>query len=916
MSESLAIVPSPEMDFRERNKEEFGFPYKFSIVMAVYNVEPFLREAVDSVLAQDIGFEENVQLILVDDGSQDCSGAICDEYKEQFPNNILVIHKENGGVSSARNEGLKYAEGRYLNFMDSDDQFTSNVLSRVYSFFVEHEEETDLVTIPLDFFDAQTGAHWQNGKFKKGTRVLDLYWDYQSTIMFVNASFFVNHVKGKIDFDSHLVCGEDIKVLLTVLIDKMKLGVVTGCKYMYRRRSAGEVSLIQSSKTKRGWYFDYFTYLVDWAIEFYQEKFGFLPAFLQYELLCDLQWRFGQVYDMSEVLTEEEIEQYKKRLFESLRHFDDRYILEQYMIWDEHKWYMLSKKYGRLPTLIERQSNVIVSFGNTKLKSFADQYSKIEFIQLENGILTIEGFSKVFGVQVSTRIDPYLKVNDELIPCETLERESINEYRFEELIFRGISFRASVPLDITCEEYRIQFVLKYGVSEVVRRDIRYGRFSPVSNVYRNAYYYQDGWAFQVKGNAIRISRCGRKGLFQKERDFLKELRNSPRESDQKAAKARIAYHILKRMVKKPIWLVSDRINKADDNGEAFFRYLNEHHAKEIDSYFVISKDNPDFERMSKIGKVVDHLSFKHKLLYLLCEANISSQADYITDNPFQGFLNPYRDIMVKHRFVFLQHGVTKDDISGWVNRYNKNISCFVTAARPEWESIVNGTYFYPSKNIALTGFPRFDRLYHNEQKRITLMPTWRKYLADGLNAGTGIWIFGEKFFKSSYYQFYCDLLSHPRLLAAAREQGYKICFMPHPTIQPHLKLFHLPKEITVCGIDTSYRDIYAQSNLVVTDFSSAVFDFAYLRKPVLYTHFDKEEFFKGEHVYTQGYFDYERDGFGEVEYNLESTVDRLVEYMENGCQLKDKYRKRIDNFFAFNDKNNCQRVYEMIRRDI
>ena len=98
MSESLAIVPSPEMDFRERNKEEFGFPYKFSIVMAVYNVEPFLREAVDSVLAQDIGFEENVQLILVDDGSQDCSGAICDEYKEQFPNNILVIHKENGGV--------------------------------------------------------------------------------------------------------------------------------------------------------------------------------------------------------------------------------------------------------------------------------------------------------------------------------------------------------------------------------------------------------------------------------------------------------------------------------------------------------------------------------------------------------------------------------------------------------------------------------------------------------------------------------------------------------------------------------------------------------------------------------------------------------------------------------------------------
>ena len=65
-------------------------------------------------------------------------------------------------------------------------------------------------------------------------------------------------------------------------------------------------------------------------------------------------------------------------------------------------------------------------------------------------------------------------------------------------------------------------------------------------------------------------------------------------------------------------------------------------------------------------------------------------------------------------------------------------------------------------------------------------------------------------------------------------------------------------------------------------------------------------------MYTKGYFDYERDGFGEVEYDLESTVDRIIEYMENGCQLKDKYRERIDKFFAFNDQNNCQRVYEKI----
>lgn len=109
------------------------FPFEFSVVMAVYNVEPFLREAVDSLIAQNFGFEK-IQLIMVDDGSTDGSGAICDEYAERYPDNVMVIHKENGGVSLARNEGLKYIQGRYINFMDADDKLGSKVMSIVYKF--------------------------------------------------------------------------------------------------------------------------------------------------------------------------------------------------------------------------------------------------------------------------------------------------------------------------------------------------------------------------------------------------------------------------------------------------------------------------------------------------------------------------------------------------------------------------------------------------------------------------------------------------------------------------------------------------------------------------------------------------------------------------------------------------------------
>ncbi|MBP5631838.1 MAG: CDP-glycerol glycerophosphotransferase family protein [Clostridia bacterium] len=73
-----------------------------------------------------------------------------------------------------------------------------------------------------------------------------------------------------------------------------------------------------------------------------------------------------------------------------------------------------------------------------------------------------------------------------------------------------------------------------------------------------------------------------------------------------------------------------------------------------------------------------------------------------------------------------------------------------------------------------------------------------------------------------------------------------------------------------------------------------------MKKPIIYFQFDFDEFFSGDHMCKKGDFDYERDGFGEVEYDLDSVVDRIIEYMKNDCRLKPEYLERIDNYFAFN----------------
>ena len=88
-------------------------------------------------------------------------------------------------------------------------------------------------------------------------------------------------------------------------------------------------------------------------------------------------------------------------------------------------------------------------------------------------------------------------------------------------------------------------------------------------------------------------------------------------------------------------------------------------------------------------------------------------------------------------------------------------------------------------------------------------------------------------------------------------------------------------------------------------------DFAYLKKPVIYCQFDKDQFFS-THTVTRGYFEYERDGFGEVCYDLDAAVSLLCEYMDKGCEIKNEYKERIENTFVFTDKNNCKRILDEI----
>ena len=228
-------------------------PPKFSVIVPVYNVSRFLEKCIHSVLAQTY---QDYELILVDDGSTDESGTICDRYAEEAPR-IKVIHKKNGGLSDARNAGLEVATGDYYYFLDSDDYIAENLLEKTvtmleekkvdmvvfgYKKVLETGEETDSVT----FLDREYAIKGEREKYNYFVHVLLQYyqgweaWDrvYKGDIIRSHNLRFVDNDK---------IFAEDLLFLMMYLLHAESIVGIKDQLHFYLTREES----IMDVKSKR-----------------------------------------------------------------------------------------------------------------------------------------------------------------------------------------------------------------------------------------------------------------------------------------------------------------------------------------------------------------------------------------------------------------------------------------------------------------------------------------------------------------------------------------------------------------------------------------------------------------------------------------------------------------------------------------
>jgi hypothetical protein len=358
----------------------------------------------------------------------------------------------------------------------------------------------------------------------------------------------------------------------------------------------------------------------------------------------------------------------------------------------------------------------------------------------------------------------------------------------------------------------------------------------------------------------------------------------------------------------PIWLVGERTDTAQDNGRAFFRYLRTQHPRRR-AFYVIRRDAPNREKVLPYGNVVRHGGLRHRLLSLHADALIGS-------HNLDRYLLPPDWATRDHRLhlswrigskrIYLKHGVLGVRTLAFELR-KQGLDICVAVGPPEAEYIRSITGY--TDQVRTTGLPRYDLLLPRRPERVVvLMPTWRQYLVPPRREPGA----PDTFTGSTYERFFRELLNHPRLHAALERHDHTLEFYPHYNIDRYYQGLEPPHpRIRLSTFkQREVKDALIDCALFITDWSSVVFDAAYLGRAVIHVPFDEEEYLRGH--YGLGWMTVDTLGFGPVARDVDQLIGYIEHYLETGCEREGLYTERAATVFSHRDQECSRRVYDAI----
>jgi glycosyltransferase involved in cell wall biosynthesis len=843
------------------NAAASGRQIRFTIVSAVYNVARYLDDFIASIEGQTYP-RELIQVVAVDDGSTDESLARLQRWQRESDLDIVVLTKENGGQGSARNLGITLATGDWVTFTDPDDSLAPRYFSAVATFLAANPE-TDMVATRLMVHDERTGRITNTHPLTSGFRDGNI-----ARRLSRHGDYFAGSAPSA----------------------------------MFRREHLERLDLRFDDRVRPN--FEDGHFCVRYLLSFDDPVLGFVKgANYRYRRRNDgsstLQNSMKDVRRFTDVLT--------YGYLDVIRIANERFgsvpgWLQHYLTY-ELSWYVTSGLLHGSTTACEGEVSDRFYAMAREILSHIDERTIRTFSRRQIGRETRLILQHAFT-------DPQWHEDPAAIVDVDHDRN---------LAKLSYYFTGDAPTEVVEVAGRVvepQFakirdLVLFGRTPIRQRVL----WVPLEGTIQLSLNGVDV-AIDPRGDAYAPTALAPflvRRAWVDDAHAVRELRPEEEEVLRHAAKrrARRRYH--------DAWVFIDRIHDADDSAEHLFHHVTRHHP-EINAWFVVEKDTADWKRLKRAGvkRLMAHGSPQWRSLMANAAHLISSHADVPIMRPreleFPGGRN--------WRFTFLQHGVIKDDLSSWLNP--KQIDTFVTSTPAEFQSIAgdHNRYHYTSKEVVLTGLPRFDRVREaglavppERRDLVLLVPTWRSWLTTGF-VGEGTQRreeYGPEFYESDFVAQWMGLINAPEVRAACERHGLKIGFLPHPNLQPALPRLGLPDWVVPLSYEgNDVRAYFARAAVMVTDYSSVAFNAAYMDRPVVYYQFDADRVFGGEHVGEGGYFDYRRDGFGPVADTLDQVVKETCAALDAGRSPQEPYASRIAATFPVRDGGCCERTFQAI----
>lgn len=470
---------------------------------------------------------------------------------------------------------------------------------------------------------------------------------------------------------------------------------------------------------------------------------------------------------------------------------------------------------------------------------------KIENLDIKFNSITIYGsFSNVF----------------KLDKCYFLDDKN-NQYEVELFYLKeGLFFK--VCIDICNIKYIYPCI---EINDYVHLlDINFGNSSKLNNIFTDLYLNTSSKIIKYNSKDKRID-FYKRYIFNTIRFEFRCIYQLLKKKKLKNFFIREWINILNFFRSREIWLITDRCEFANDNGEEFFKYvISEQLNPDTKYFFALDKNSKDYKRLHyNYSNVININSLRYKLLFLIADKIISSRIDDININPYLED-KLYLGDLFNHKYIYLQH---RNNIKKLVcNRMD--IDMIITKNEGDYNYLVK--HIVKKDMVKLTGFPRNDIDNNNLFNQVLVL-------------------FEEE--GNEIYHFYNRLINDKKIISILKNKGYRIRLICN-----NKGNLEENEYISIGDKDIVYNEELKNSKLLITNNIELAYDFSYLKRCVIYYSFVKEDV----------------DVLGSSCFKYEDLVSEFIKIIKKDCILDKKNIKKLDNIYMYNDIDNCKRIYEEI----